>query len=51
MAETYRGFMLADAFTDQIALYDRGSFKGHFPSVEAARAAVDALVEQHGRTG
>lgn len=46
MAETYRGFVLADAFADQIALYERGSFQGHFPSPEAARAFVDATSDR-----
>jgi hypothetical protein len=41
MAEVYRGYQLADALKDQIALYDRGSFLGHFASAEDARRFVD----------
>jgi hypothetical protein len=41
MAEVYRGYQLADALKDQIALYDRGSFLGHFASPEEARRFVD----------
>jgi len=41
MAETYRGFVLADALRDKIALYLRGSFMGHFDGVREARAAAD----------
>lgn len=46
MAETYRGYHLADAFKDQVALYHQGSFKGHFPSVQNARAFVDAAYRE-----
>jgi len=38
----YRGFNLVDAFADKIALYECGSFKGHFESAEQAQAFVDA---------
>lgn len=41
MSETYRGWHLADAFTDQVALYNRGSFMGHFADFAAARQFVD----------
>lgn len=45
MAETYRNHVLTEAFKDQVAVYDRGSFLGHFPSFETARAHVDARRE------
>lgn len=41
MAETYRGWVLTEAFADKVAAYDQGSFKGHFASFEKARAFVD----------
>ena len=43
MAEAYRGYQLTDAFGHtRVALYERGSFQGHFPGYPAARAFVDA---------
>lgn len=46
MAETYRGHVLAEAHVDQIAVYDRGTFKGHCGSIEDARAFVDRAILQ-----
>lgn len=41
MAESYRGYHLQEATGDQVAVYQRGSFKGHFASPEDARGFVD----------
>lgn len=42
MAETYRNHILTEALADQVAVYDRGTFKGHFPSFLEARLFVDS---------
>ena len=42
MSETYRGYVFTEAFVDQVAVYERGTFRGHFPNIIAARAFVDA---------
>ena len=46
MAESYRGWHLENAFKTQVAVYDRGSFKGHFASLQDARAFVDARITE-----
>lgn len=49
MSSVYRGWTLADAFKDKTALYDRGTFKGHFGTPADARAFVDRELAKQAR--